>query len=150
MIDQDKIGTEIEAFCKKCKEDTGHIITSIKNDQVTRVMCNSCHSTHKYIAAGMEIEAKSRKKVRPKSTKDPKKVKAPRAKRLSKLDLWNKVVGESDANTAISYAITNNYEVNNLISHGKFGLGIVQKVHSSRKIQVLFEEGEKLLVQNWN
>ena len=42
------IGQEIEAYCGKCKHDTLHLITSLNDESVERVMCKICMSYHKY------------------------------------------------------------------------------------------------------
>ena len=50
---------------------------------------------------------------------------------------------------AISYQKDHNYSVGDYITHFKFGLGFIQKVIGPTKMEVFFEDSEKVLLQNW-
>ncbi len=50
---------------------------------------------------------------------------------------------------AISYNKDHNHDVGDYISHFKFGFGFIQKIISHTKIEVFFEDSEKVMLQNW-
>lgn len=50
---------------------------------------------------------------------------------------------------AVSYNKSINHEVGDYIKHFKFGFGFIQKVISHTKVEVFFEDSEKVLLQNW-
>ena len=133
------IGQELEAYCGKCKIDTLHLITAASDNKIDKVMCKVCTSYHKYKKpTGEETEPKSAKKTEPKPAKKPR----TRAKKTAQL------LKDADIDTAIEYKMGSIYEVNSAISHKKFGLGIVKSIIDEQKMEVLFNEGEKILVQN--
>jgi cytochrome c5 len=43
-----KVGTNIDAWCTKCKLVLAHTIEAIAQDSIKRVSCNTCHGTHQY------------------------------------------------------------------------------------------------------
>ena len=53
-----------------------------------------------------------------------------------------------EAGSADPYAVSSKFGADDLIDHPTFGLGIVKEARSGNKIEVLFEEGPKLLVHN--
>ena len=69
-------GSEVEAMCKKCKAPTAHVIEVVKNDEIKKVMCKSCFSSHRYIspleAEQEEIKKAAVKKATSKTTKTKK------------------------------------------------------------------------------
>ena len=133
-----KIGQEIESFCGKCKSDTIHVITSIENEKMDKLMCKTCNAYHKYRKPkGAQTETTA-SKSKPKKT----------AKRHTRRDKWTRLLEEMNSESAIDYKMDINYELATAINHKIFGVGVVKNVIDSRKIAVLFHDGEKLLVQN--
>lgn len=49
---------------------------------------------------------------------------------------------------AISYNMSESFQVGDYINHFKFGFGFIQKVINSTKVEVYFEGSEKVLLQN--
>jgi ribosomal protein L44E len=138
-----QIGQDIEAYCGKCKDDTIHTITAMKDTDVDKAMCKVCMSYHKYKAAGT---ASSAPKAKPKTTRKPAKGRPMKTRRTKTAKLLEK----ASIDSAIAYKISSTYEAEEAINHKKFGLGIVKDVIDNQKITVLFEDGEKILVQNIN
>jgi hypothetical protein len=58
---------------------------------------------------------------------------------------WKAAVGDREAASAVSYAPTRPLDEGALVSHAKFGLGVVTRAEAT-KAQVLFRDGHKLLV----
>ena len=133
-----EVGTEVQAYCRKCKENSIHVITSIKNDMIDKVICNGCKSTHKY-KPPLEPDAIEAEKA---------KAAVPKVKKSRASTAWNRAMAAGDEDAAIEYKFDKNYEPKTMINHKKFGFGIVKKVLTVRKIEVLFQDGLKKLVQN--
>lgn len=138
-----EVGKEIEAHCKPCKADTVHVITTIKDDVVKKVMCKACNATHVYKPPVDSEEAPKAKRGRPKKTDGP-----PKVRRRRKAD-WGTLMGKIDQSLAVDYSMTADYGEIESINHKKFGVGIITKILAEDKIQVVFEENTKILAQNW-
>jgi len=132
------IGQEIDAYCGKCKTNTVHLITSIDNDSIKRVMCKMCTAYHQYKAPLETImEPKTKKVVATKKITRRRRTKAAR------------LLETEDFDKAIEYKMDKNYETNTPIVHKIFGNGIVQTVIDRQKIEVLFQDGPRIMVQNY-
>ncbi|MCC6808887.1 MAG: hypothetical protein IT381_15780 [Deltaproteobacteria bacterium] len=57
---------------------------------------------------------------------------------------WKDSVGNAPENAFVPYALSTKYDRGALISHAKFGRGVVTAVDEKR-IEVMFEEGAKKL-----
>ena len=74
--DIEEIGSDVEAFCPKCKADTPHVVITKYEDEIRRVQCNSCSDVHAYRKprgeteeeAPVEPEKPSKKRVVKKPT----------------------------------------------------------------------------------
>ncbi len=62
---------------------------------------------------------------------------------------WQKYITQVDVSQAKKYSIHDKFEKGDLISHDKFGLGIVCKILTSKKMEVFFEDGRKLMAMNY-
>jgi hypothetical protein len=49
-------GSEIDAYCTKCRLDLGHTIIAMVGHTVPKVICNTCGSQHKYYPPKSEKE----------------------------------------------------------------------------------------------
>jgi len=49
----------------------------------------------------------------------------------------------------MSYDKVHNHQVGDYINHSKFGCGFIQKVINHTKIEVFFEDSERVMLQNW-
>ncbi|MBN1154001.1 hypothetical protein JXB12_03690 [candidate division KSB1 bacterium] len=139
-MEDNTIGQEINAYCGKCKTDTIHLITSIENDKILKVMCKHCNAYHQYRAPkGTVIETKVKKVAPPPKKKTTRRRRTKAARLLENLDF----------DEAIEYKMDRNYETNMAIVHKIFGNGIVQSVIDRQKIEVLFQDGPRIMVQNY-
>jgi len=136
------IGQEIEAYCGKCKTDTIHLITTIENKKITKLMCKTCMSYHQY------KKAKSTEVPTSKKTTTTKQPAVKTTQRRTRRDKWSRLLDKTEMNEAVEYKMQNNYEIQTAINHKTFGLGVVKNIIDSRKIEVLFHDGQKILVQN--
>ena len=53
-----------------------------------------------------------------------------------------------DVDNPQEYVMTEKYEENDVINHEKFGVGVVSEIVDPTKMNVVFEEGVKTMVQN--
>jgi hypothetical protein len=136
-----KIGQEIESYCGKCKSDRLHVITSIEKEKMDKLMCNTCNAYHKYRKPKGEIAEIVGAKATKKTEEKP-------VKRRTRRDKWTRLLDDTQSESAIDYVMETNYEVATAINHRTFGLGVVKNIIDSRKIEVLFHDGAKILVQN--
>ena len=119
------VGTEVEAYCTKCKTDRLHVISTLKSDgNINKVMCRTCDGTHLFRL--------------PKSAKK----KAP-SKRRKKGAV---IVSEEDLKKAKPYAMDAVFTAGDIIQHKTFGPGSVLEIRSGGKMEVGFESGGKTLV----
>lgn len=130
------VGQEIETKCGKCKAETLHTITSVKEGKIAKVMCNICNSYHIY-------RAKKEKVVKAKATG----TKTPKTTRRGRMS-WDNLILEVQEKEVSDYSTDGDFREIRAIRHKTFGVGIVTKVHNAHRIEVVFKEGTKLLGQN--
>ncbi len=136
MSKQVQVGDEIEALCGVCKSATVHVIETMKEDQIGKVMCKSCLSSHRYKTA--ETMKKARAAKAPKTA-------TPAAKSNRQ---WARLMAKNEGDEPRNYQMNEQYVQNEVIRHDKFGRGVVVNVIDPTKIAVVFEEGPKTLIQN--
>lgn len=127
-------GDFVESRCTKCREVTGHTIIAMTGEVPAKVECNSCGGQHKF---------------RPVKPPAPAKKAAPGRKTVSskaaEKNEWQTLAEQMDPAKATVYSMTESFKPKALISHPVFGLGVVQRIAGSQKIEVLFEDGKKIL-----
>jgi hypothetical protein len=140
-------GDIIEARCTKCREVLNHRIVAMVEEKVVRVECNTCNGVHNYYPPPSAKEVKAPRSVsgsKPRSAtvnprvpkKDP--VEAEREE-------WASLQPSFNVDKALPYDMNGRFQAKNLVQHPSFGLGIVKAVIVPNKIQVLFQDGIKLL-----
>lgn len=132
MQDTKANGQNIDSYCGRCKQGTGHTIMSMDAEAVSRVRCKTCGSTHKF-----------------RNPADGPKVKKPQAKPGAGEAMTAKMVWEAGLAEATGkerdYSMESQYRVGDIVNHRTFGKGIVLKVYVN-KCGMLFRDGEKLMV----
>lgn len=130
MSDEKKeVGGEVASVCMRCKKATVHIIISMVGDRIARAQCRTCGGMHRY--------------------RDPEAPLKPPRKRFGKAspeEVWGKMMNLVTPHKKIPYTFSGHFKVNDLIDHTTFGLGVVTQLLSGDKIQVIFKDGEKILV----
>ena len=130
------VGSDVEAYCTKCKLVLAHTIVALQGTKPRRVKCNTCEGTHNYRAAKPQAKAPAKK---------PAKVKAP-AKRTRQS--WNEVMQEASAKPHKAYSMSGSFGEGDWIEHTTFGLGCVQTFTPPNKITVRFADSTKMLICN--
>ena len=135
MIKSYSVGEDIEAWCTKCKLELGHTIVAMLNNLPKKVKCNTCKGQHNY-----RLKPAERKT----SSGTPRK----RKTKVNAYDKYLTILAEGDFSNARKYSINGNFDKESMISHSKFGIGVITSVVGHNKIEVLFKDGIKLLIQN--
>ncbi|MBI5741850.1 MAG: hypothetical protein HZA16_14195 [Nitrospirae bacterium] len=139
MTDKHSAGGDIEAWCTKCKLALGHTIIAMVGNSPKRVKCNTCDGEHNYRAGRTE------KKVRAASEKAPTRKLKSQEKNYN--DYLSRLAG-ADMTNARKYSIKSDFKKDEVIDHPQFGIGIVVAVIQLNKIDVLFRDSHRLMVQN--
>ncbi len=137
MINNYTAGGHIEAWCTKCRLELGHTIVAMVANSPKRVKCNTCNSQHNF-------RAKPSEKKRVKSKKAAQKVKV---QEINYNDCISRLT-DTELSNAKKYRTEGSFEKNEIIAHHRFGIGIVSSVIQVNKVEILFKDGPKLLVQN--
>ena len=61
---------------------------------------------------------------------------------------WRQLLLDASREGAPAYKLTDTYKEGALLVHPQFGLGVVSKVISARKIEVIFESSKKLMAMS--
>ena len=115
-------GVEIQAWCPSCKLVRTHVIVAMKGTRAAKTECRICNSTHAYRKNPPDTKAKKRSQ-------------------------YQDAMEGRDVSKPIAYKLTKKYNAEDVIKHKSFGVGLVTRAISDKKIEVLFEESSKLLVQ---
>lgn len=129
------IGTNIDAWCGRCKLILAHTIETLVDEKVKRVHCNTCGATHAYKA---NAPGTGRGRGSAKSRSD-----RPAAREVD----YAAMLRGRDPKNARPYGMDQRFQVNDLIQHSTFGLGLVLRIKDNTKIEVAFELGLKVLAQ---
>lgn len=140
-------GSEVDAWCTKCRMDLMHRVVAAVAGTPKRVECQTCRTQHNYrapkgakdpIPKGEEAPGATKK-----TTGTPPKAKAKATARVSEWD--KRVLGQTEA-TFKAYTPRATFRVDELLRHTKFGDGFVSELSGDGKITVVFRDGAKTLV----
>ncbi len=148
MSGQEKeTGGVVESQCRKCGGTTGHTIVSFVEGEISKVECRVCGSEHKYRPENKSAAPKKSSASKGKSTaKSGGKKKKKKEDEEPQIDQeWLRQMEGKDKNSALSYSMQNSYAVQDLIDHPKFGMGVVQRLITPNKMDVIFQDGMKRL-----
>lgn len=123
------VGDIIDARCTKCKTITNHVIIAMVGNKPVNVQCNTCSGIHRY-----------RQPVSIQTT-----VKRTSDSSVVKQEEWTALQTAISHGLARDYDMEKEYRVGTVIRHPSFGFGLVQRVVGSRKMEVLFEGGRKMM-----
>ncbi|MFC1641180.1 hypothetical protein ACFL5O_00625 [Myxococcota bacterium] len=131
-------GSEIDAYCTKCRMDLGHRIVAMVGGKPKRVLCMTCNSEHAYHApkAGSKgAVSKIRTSAAPKSRPRP----------VNNASEWEKRIAGQVATAFSRFSIQRTYRQGDLLLHTKFGEGYVVDVLEDGKVSVMFRDGPRTL-----
>jgi hypothetical protein len=125
-----RVGGEVDSFCGRCKMVLAHTVLAMVGKTIARVHCNTCGTDHGYRrgpgAAGPAPRASGRSTGRV-------------------VMGFDEQVQARGVETARAYSPRATFQVDELIAHPTFGLGIVRAVRQD-KVDVAFKAAERTLV----
>jgi hypothetical protein len=134
--DVDEVGSDVEAYCPKCKTDTTHVVISKYEDEIRRVQCNPCGDVHSF------------RKPRGEAEEDIPEPVAARKRALLKKLTWEEFFAKHGDKNAKPYEFRDTYRENAIVFHPKFGKGFVSEVVSESKVEITFTDARRILVHN--
>jgi hypothetical protein len=129
-----QVGSNIDAWCTRCKLMLAHTIEAVAFGLIKRVQCNTCRGQHQY-------------KVDPSSAKPNSLIKKiPAEKSRFKATDFERLISSKDINNIAPYNSRTHFSKGDVISHATFGKGVVVEGKDIQKIEVLFASGPKILI----
>jgi hypothetical protein len=132
----DEVGSDVEAYCPKCKADTTHVVISKYEDEIRRVQCNPCGDVHSF------------RKPRGEAEEDVPEPVSARKRALVKKQTWEEFFSKRNSADAKPYEFRELYRENLIVNHPKFGVGFVSEVVSDSKVEITFKDARRILVHN--
>src|SRR5450631_3770645 len=132
----DEVGSDVEAYCPKCKADTTHVVISKYEDEIRRVQCNPCGDVHSFRKPRGDVEDDV-----------PEPIAAKKRAMMKKLTFDEFFAKHSDKN-AKPYEFREHYHENVIVTHPKFGKGFISEILSDSKAEVTFKDSRRVLVHN--
>jgi hypothetical protein len=142
-----RVGSEVDAYCTKCRMDLSHRVVAVLEARPKRVECQTCHSQHNYRKPKGAV---SGPRATAAAVTAGSATKAPRAKRIPKaaaellLEWETRVAGKSRTDFT-RYSVKHTFALDQLVEHPNFGQGYVATVQEDKKINVVFRDGAKVL-----
>lgn len=140
-------GSVVDGFCPKCEAITEHTIIKATKRSIREVKCEACTFVHKYQKTG-KTTAKGKAKAKAKTKKRKSR------KKTQEVDLKAQVLAEWEASclehAAVEprdYDMKVEWEPGQVVLHSKFGKGVILKKLSDKKVEVIFKDSRKRLVQ---
>jgi ribosomal protein L44E len=124
------VGKEVDSWCTKCKLILAHTVEAVVGGRITRVHCKTCSGQHAYRAKQPGTGTRAR---------------TTRTAAAKTADLPSLLRGR-DPNNGRVYATTERYAENEVLRHATFGPGVVTQLKDVNKIEVMFQDGAKVLV----
>jgi hypothetical protein len=119
------IGKHVDGWCTRCKLVLRHTIESMTGAKIKRTHCNTCGAQHAHRAG-------------PPRARDEQKIYASKYAALLR--------GRTES-ASRPYSRSVRFTVGEVISHTTLGLGIVTAERERTKIDILFPDGQKVLLQ---
>jgi len=133
-----QVAQDILSYCTHCKMDLTHSVVAVSGDRVKRVLCQTCKKEHAFRLPA-ELRALSGKERNAKI--------AALAKARCDADEWVTDMARTKGHSAKLYTLDGFYDAGQKLDHSKFGLGMVKNMIPPNKMEVLFEDGMKLLIR---
>lgn len=131
------VGSDVEAYCTKCKMVLAHTIVAMEGAKPRRVKCNTCGGNHNY---------RPTKPTPRTGVKKAAKTKTGGTKRTRQN--WDEVMQEASQKPHKTYSMSGSYGEGDWIEHTTFGLGCVQTFTPPNRITVRFADSTRTLVCN--
>jgi len=149
-----KPGSEVDAWCTKCRMDLLHRIIAMQGPKIIRVECRTCGGHHNYrqpksgpaASAANRAPAASKGAARSPHAPATRRTAAAEAEREREAT-WQKNVLGQPISSFRAYRASQTFSSGDLIRHGKFGDGYIVRVIDRQKVEVMFKDGPRTLAQ---
>jgi len=147
-------GSEIDAWCTKCRMDLGHRIVALVAGAPKRVVCLTCGGDHAYHAPrnaphtpGVVVRRRGETAAAAEKRPQPAGVRAAQRARAEqeRYDDWAKRTLGRTNDAFTRYSMEASFALGELVLHPKFGEGYVDTVREDGKVSVMFRDGPKTL-----
>jgi Zn ribbon nucleic-acid-binding protein len=132
----DEVGSDVEAYCPKCKADTTHVVISKYEDEIRRVQCNPCGDVHSFRKPRGDVEEDVPEPI------------AAKKRAMMKKPTFDEFFAKHSEKNAKPYEFREHYHENVIVTHPKFGKGFVSEIVSDSKVEVTFKDAKRVLVHN--
>jgi hypothetical protein len=132
----DEVGSDVEAYCPKCKGDTTHVVISKYEDEIRRVQCNPCGDVHSFRKPRGDVEDDVPEPI------------AAKKRAMMKKVTWEEFFHKHGEKGGKPYEFRELYHDNVIVTHPKFGRGFVSEVLSDSKVENTFRDSRRVLVHN--
>lgn len=132
----DEVGSDVEAYCPKCKGDTTHVVISKYEDEIRRVQCNPCGDVHSFRKPRGDVEEDVPEPI------------AAKKRAMMKKPTFDEFFAKHSDKNAKPYEFREHYHENAIVTHPKFGRGFVSEIVSDSKVEVTFKDTKRVLVHN--
>ena len=132
----DEVGSDVEAYCPKCKGDTTHVVISKYEDEIRRVQCNPCGDVHSFRKPRGDVEDDVPEPI------------AAKKRALMKKPTFDEFFAKHSDKNAKPYEFREHYHENVIVTHPKFGRGFVSEIMSDSKVEITFKDSRRVLVHN--
>jgi hypothetical protein len=138
-------GSEIDAWCTKCRMNLGHRVVAMLQGRPKRVLCQTCGSEHNYRkekgASDVSPIRRGGEPARSASSKD-----APARGKARRENDWEAHVLGHAVSAFTRYSTVASLKQGELVLHSKFGEGYVTELVEGGKVNIMFRDGERTLV----
>src|SRR6188472_3007618 len=131
-----EVGSDVEAYCPKCKGDTTHVVISKYEDEIRRVQCNPCGDVHSFRKPRGAVEEDVPEPI------------AAKKRALMKKPTFDEFFAKHSDKNAKPYEFRERYHEGAIVTHPKFGRGFVSEIVSDSKVEVTFKDAKRVLVHN--
>ena len=125
-------GSDVDAYCSRCKLVLAHVIIALRGSRPARVECKTCKAVHAYRQDAPGPRPGRRATVRDSAA-------AAQA-------AYDSMLAGKDLSRAAKYRANEAFTLDAVLDHKAFGIGVVTRVLADNKIEVAFSTGSKVLV----
>ena len=136
--DVGELGSEVEAYCQKCRTEGPHTVITRYEDEVRQVQCGTCGHVH--------VFKPTRPEPADEDVADPG-TGGSKRRTIKKLS-WEEAIRHPASSKAKAYGFRDGYRQGDYLDHPKFGKGYVNEVLDDTKIEAVFKDGTRVLVHN--
>jgi hypothetical protein len=128
-----EVGGELDSWCTSCKLMKWHTVVALVEGKPAKVECQGCGKQHQY-------------RAQPPGAPKSRSSKAGTTPATPAVDFDTLLAGR--AADARVYSPDTRFELNDVVRHPTFDVGVVTAAPSPQKIEVTFRDGKKILLHD--